>query len=101
VPQRLDIPAKGHAGVLLTASARTNGVHSVTLRLTDASGHPLGSQATFPIRTAQVSRIIWLFIIGGVGLLFAAIVVRLVRRVRRTRAESRAGGAPSGVEESL
>lgn len=81
-PRKLEIPANGHAGVPLRAKARTNGVHTVVLQLTDTSDSPLGSAASFPIRTAQVSRIIWLFIGGGVGLLFAAIVVRLVRRLR-------------------
>ncbi|WGL52538.1 DUF6049 family protein [Nocardioides sp. BP30] len=82
VPRKLQIPANGRAGVLLTAKATSNGVHTVILELTDGAGSPLGSQTRFPIRTAQVSRIIWLFIGCGLGLLFAAIVVRLVRRVR-------------------
>ena len=94
VPRKLQIPAKGRTGVLLTATARTNGVHTVSLQLTDATGRLLGSQDSFPIRTAQVSRIIWLFIACGLGLLFAAIVVRLARRVR---AGVRSGG-PDGPE---
>lgn len=82
VPRKLLIPANGRAGVLLTATAHTNGVHTVVLQLTDGSGTPLGSQASFPIRTAHVSRIIWVFIACGLGLLFAAIVIRLLRRLR-------------------
>lgn len=98
-PHRLDIPAKGRASVLMTASAHTNGVHTVTLQLTDTSGHPLGSDATLPIRTAQVSRIIWVFIGCGVGLLFTAIVVRLARRIRGGRApEDRADPGDTGAE---
>lgn len=81
-PHKLQIPANSRTGVLLTAQATTNGVHTVVLQLTDSTGVPLGSEASLPIRTAQVSRIIWLFIACGVGLLFAAIVIRLVRRVR-------------------
>jgi len=87
-PHRLDIPAKGRASLLMTASARTNGVHTVTLELTDTAGHPLGSKASLPIRTAQVSRIIWLFIGCGLGLLFTAILVRLVRRIRAAGSDS-------------
>ncbi len=79
---RLEIPAGRSAGVLLSATAHANGIHHVVLRLTTIDGKPLGSQDAFPIRAAQVSRIIWLFIGGGLGLLFAAIVVRLVRRIR-------------------
>jgi F0F1-type ATP synthase membrane subunit c/vacuolar-type H+-ATPase subunit K len=84
-PKRLDVPAKGRAGVLLSASAHTNGVHTVTLQLTDGTGRDLGTDASLPIRTAQVSMIIWVFIAAGLALLFAAIVIRLVRRLRGAR----------------
>jgi hypothetical protein len=87
-PKRLDVPAKGRAGVLLSASAHTNGVHTVTLQLTDGTGRDLGSDASLPIRTAQVSMIIWVFIAAGLALLFAAIVIRLVRRLRRGAREA-------------
>ena len=79
---RLEIPAGRTASVLLSATAHANGIHHVVLQLTTVDGAPLGSQDSFPIRAAQVSRIIWLFIGGGLGLLFAAIVVRLVHRIR-------------------
>jgi len=104
-PHKLEIPANSRTGVLLTARATTNGVHSVVLRLTDSSGTPLGAEASLPIRTVQVSRIIWLFIACGLGLLFAAIVIRLVRRVRSgpTDPEGPAGPAgpagPSGTDD--
>ena len=68
------------------------GVHNVTLRLTDSTGTPLGSSDSgCPIRSAEVSRVIWVILGAGVVLLFGAIAVRLVRRVRRRRATSRAG----------
>jgi hypothetical protein len=38
------------------------------------------------MRAEAVSRLIWVIIGGGVCLLFGAIVVRLVRRVLRSRA---------------
>ena len=79
---KLEIPAGRSAGVLLSATARANGIHHVVLQLTTTDGKPLGSQDSFPVRAAQVSRIIWLFIGGGLGLLLAAIVVRLFRRIR-------------------
>lgn len=95
-PHRLTLPAKSRSGVLLTARARTNGVHTVVLKLTDPDGTALGSRASVPIRTAQVSRIIWLFIACGLGLLFAAIIVRLIRRVRRAH---RSGDDPDAAAE--
>lgn len=84
-PKRLDVPAKGRAGVLLSASTHNNGVHTVTLRLTDGTGRDLGTDASLPIRTAQVSVIIWVFIAAGLALLLAAIMIRLVRRLRGAR----------------
>jgi hypothetical protein len=61
------------------------GVHSVTLELTNLAGHPLGASETFPMRAEAVSRLIWVILGAGVALLFGAIVVRLVRRVMRSR----------------
>lgn len=87
-PKKLDVPAKGRAAVLLSASAHTNGVHAVTLQLTDGTGRDLGSDTSLPVRTAQVSVIIWVFIAAGLALLFGAIVIRLVRRLRRSVREA-------------
>jgi hypothetical protein len=46
---------------------------------------PLGSADELPIRSAQVSKVIWLIIGIGATLLFGAILVRLARRLRRAR----------------
>ena len=56
------------------------------LRAAVKAGTPLGSQDAFPMRAEQVSQLIWVIIGAGVALLFAAIVVRLVRRFMRSRA---------------
>ena len=50
--------------------------------MTDSDGTPLGASDQLPIRSAQVSNVIWLILGTGVALLFGAIAVRLVRRVR-------------------
>ncbi|MFT3873646.1 MAG: hypothetical protein QM714_13555 [Nocardioides sp.] len=70
------------ATVELTASSRVLGLHDVTLLVTDADGQPLGGQARFPLRAAQVSSVIWVVFAVGAALLFGAIAVRLVRRIR-------------------
>jgi hypothetical protein len=80
------LPPHGRTTVLLNASTHVLGVHTVTLELTTPAGRPLGPHDTFPMRAEAVSRLIWVIIGAGVGLLFAAIVVRLVRRVVRSRA---------------
>ncbi len=56
--------------------------------VTDEAGTPLGAAQRVAIRSAQVSGVIWLILGVGVGLLFLAIAIRLVRRIRRERAPS-------------
>ena len=82
----IEIAAGGRSAVLLEAATTQLGVHNVELVVTAEDGTPLGSTATLPVRSAQVSQVIWLILGTGVALLFGAIVVRLVRRVRRARA---------------
>jgi hypothetical protein len=62
------------------------GVHAVTLVPTDTEGNPLGSLTQFSVRTSRVSTVIWVIMAAGGTLLFVAIGVRLVRRVRRRKA---------------
>jgi Family of unknown function (DUF6049) len=81
----IEIAAGGRSAVLLEAATTQLGVHNVELVVTAEDGTPLGSTATLPVRSAQVSQVIWLILGTGVALLFGAIVVRLVRRVRRAR----------------
>lgn len=68
--------------VLLGATASRQGNHTVTLSVTDVDGTSLGSSTSFPVRTAQVSLVIWLIMGAGALMLFSAIGVRLVRRLR-------------------
>ena len=68
------------------------GVHNVTIALTDEAGNPLGSTDTLPVRAAQVSQVIWLVMGVAVALLFVAIVLRLVRRIRGTGSGGDDGG---------
>jgi hypothetical protein len=84
--ETVDLPPHGRASVLLNASTHVLGVHTVTLQVTNKAGVALGSQDAFPMRAEQVSQLIWVIIGAGVALLFGAIVVRLVRRLLRSRA---------------
>jgi hypothetical protein len=58
----------------------------VTLVLTNERGQAARCLRHLPIRAEEVSRLIWVIIGAGVALLFGAIVVRLIRRVLRSRA---------------
>ena len=82
VPRSVEVAAEARATVLLSAEAHRAGLHNVGLQLTDSEGFRLGGSTTVPIRSAQVSGIIWLFLGLGAALLFGAIGLRLVRRVR-------------------
>ncbi|MEP7739898.1 DUF6049 family protein [Nocardioides sp. 31GB23] len=90
VPESIEIGPESSTTVLLGATTEQQGVHNVTLVLTDVNDVPLGDVDVVPIRAAQVSRVIWLIMGAGAALLLGAIVVRLVRRVRAARASSRA-----------
>lgn len=84
VPDRIDLDASSTTTRLLEASTDKLGVHNVTISVTDLEGNPLGASVELPIRAAQVSEVIWLIMGGAVGLLFLAIVLRLIRRIRGT-----------------
>lgn len=73
--------------VNLTAVSTDAGVHNVRLMLTDGAGFPLGSSDALPIRSAQVSGLIWVIMGVGAILLFGTIALRLIRRIRGERAE--------------
>lgn len=85
VPTDVEVAGDGRATVVLTADAAREGVHNVALRITDTEGVRLGGSTIVPIRAAQVSGIIWLFLGVGAALLFGAIGVRLFRRIRAAR----------------
>jgi hypothetical protein len=84
--ESVPLPPHGRTSVLLHASTHELGVHTVTLEVTNQAGVRLGSSDSFPMRAEQVSRLIWVIIGAGLALLFGAIIVRLVRRVARSRA---------------
>jgi hypothetical protein len=99
-PLRVSVPSdaielgpSSRTTVLLDAASSAVGIRNVTLVLTDLDGAPLGSSDDLPIRSNRVSNVIWLIIGTGIALLFLAIVVRLVRRIRAARR----GGALPGA----
>ena len=89
-PRRLEIGPDGSSTVLLGAATRRPGIHNVTLRLVDSAGTPLGASDSLPIRSVEVSNVIWVILGTGVVLLFGAIAVRLGRRLRAARAARQA-----------
>ena len=94
-PETIDIAAGSSTSVLLEAATDRLGVHNVELLVTDEAGTPLGSSDELPIRSVQVSQMIWVILGIGVALLFGAIAVRLVRRVRKGRPHDGSGLRPT------
>jgi hypothetical protein len=83
--------------LLLDVSASRLGIHDVRLYVTDQAGTPLGGSAALPVRSAQVSAIIWYILVFGAVLLFGTILVRIVRQVRRGRREADRDGQPEAA----
>ena len=84
----IEIAANSRATQVIDAHTSEVGVHHVRLRLTDSDGHPLGATTEVTIRSGQVGEIIWVIIGTGAGILFVAIGIRLVRRIRRSRSSA-------------
>ncbi len=82
----LELAPSSRQTVILEADASSSGVHYVRVQVTDADGNPLGASQRVAIRSADVSQVIWLILGLGVGLLFVAIAIRVVRRVRSEQA---------------
>lgn len=93
-PKSVQIAASGRMTVLLDVGQARAGMHGVSLQLVDSEGEQIGEAAYVPIRAAQVSKIIWLFLGLGGALLFGAIGLRLVRRIRTARSPERPDAGP-------
>lgn len=91
-PESVEVGPGGTASVLVSAHTERLGVHNVEFQVTDTAGNPVGDGVEVPIRSAQVSGIIWVVIGVGTALLVGAATVRVVRRVRRRTRERTGGG---------
>ena len=80
VPNSVRLSPESRHRLLLDAEATQQGVQSLTLRATDKNGEPVGEEATFPVRSSEVTGVLWLMIGGGAVILFGAIIARLFRR---------------------
>jgi hypothetical protein len=82
-PEVLTLPPGASQTFNLQARAGSIGVHNATLVATDTEGRPIGATEDLNVRSNQVGAVIWVVMGVGVGILFLAIGIRLVRRVRR------------------
>jgi hypothetical protein len=81
----VELGPKTRTTQVLDAHTSRVGVHQVRLLLTTTEGDQLGATTLVSIRSGQVGEIIWVIIGAGAGILFLAIGIRLVRRIRRSR----------------
>ncbi|MBS44524.1 MAG: hypothetical protein CMH83_15440 [Nocardioides sp.] len=98
----VDLGPRSRVTVPLVATTTSTRVHNVVLRVVDGADRPTGATTTLPIRSVQVSGVIWLIIGTGVGVLFLAIALRLIRRFRAHRAarDGAADGDGGGTGDS-
>jgi hypothetical protein len=89
------LAADSRTTIVLEAHSSASGVHNVILSLTDEEGTQLGSSVEVPIRSGQVSEVIWVILGAGCGILFVAIVLRLVRRLRGRNRGPTGAAAPT------
>src|SRR3546814_15193644 len=83
--------------VTLSAKAGSIGVHPLTPRLADAEGRPFGEEEQMNVRSNTVGKVIWVILGLGVGILFLAIAIRWVRRLRaRSAPDESPDGSPDG-----
>ena len=81
----IQLDANSKASFNLAASMHDTGTHTAQIVVTDTKGNPLGAHASVPIRPSQVSGVIWWFVGTGCALLFAAIAIRLTRRIMKAK----------------
>ncbi len=84
-PEPISLGPGQRASVRLRANASDIGVHSVILVPTNGDGQTLGSPARFNVRASEVGQVIWAVMGVGAAVLFLAIAVRLVNRLRGHR----------------
>jgi hypothetical protein len=81
-PDLVSLGPGQRATVRLAVRATDIGVHSVRLVPTTEDGRPLGRSTVIKVRSSQVGLVIWVVMGVGATLFVAAIIARIVRRVR-------------------
>lgn len=85
VPEAVVVEPGTRQPIRVAAQSSSIGVRSVRVDLVTAGGERLYPGPRFSIRSSQVARWVWVAMAVGSALLFVAIVVRIVRRVRARR----------------
>ncbi|HSE70615.1 MAG TPA: DUF6049 family protein, partial [Nocardioidaceae bacterium] len=93
----VELGPRQRATVRLSATATNIGVRSVILVPTTVDGKPVGNSTKFSVRSSQVGLVIWIIMGAGAIVLFGAIALRIVRRVRAARGAQRS--TPEPVDE--
>ncbi|HEX6247289.1 MAG TPA: DUF6049 family protein [Nocardioidaceae bacterium] len=84
-PDLVSLGPGQRASVRLAVSATDTGVHSVRFIPTTEDGRALGRATKIRVRSSQVGLVIWFVLGTGAVVFVAAIVTRILRRVRDRR----------------
>ena len=82
-PDLVSLGPGQRASVRLAVTSTGTGVHSVRISPTTRDGLPLGQSTKVKVRSSQVGLVIWLIMGTGAAVFVAAIVARILRRVRK------------------
>ena len=82
-PDLVSLGPGQRASVRLAVTSTGTGVHSVRISPTTREGLPLGQSTKVKVRSSQVGLVIWLIMGTGAAVFVAAIVARILRRVRK------------------
>ncbi len=83
LPEPRVLAPRQRDAILIDASATDIGIHQVVIHPSSTEGRQVGTPLELSIRASQVARVLWFIMGGGAAVLFAAIAVRILRRVRR------------------
>lgn len=87
-PDMVSLGPGQRASVRLAVTSTGTGVHSVLISPTTRDGRPLGRSTQVKVRSSQVGLVIWLIMGTGAAVFVAAIIRRIVGRVRTRRQQA-------------
>ncbi|GAA1906062.1 hypothetical protein GCM10009737_03580 [Nocardioides lentus] len=84
-PAEVEVPPQAGTTIRMPVATSRVGLTTVEVELTDSAGNAIGASDSLPVRSVQIGVVIWWILGVGTALLFSAILVRLVRRIRAAR----------------
>lgn len=83
VPEPVRLGPRQRTAMSVEVSSGELGIHRVVLSPVTSSGEKVGRATAVNVRSSRVGFVLWIIMGAGASVLFGAIAVRLVRRIRR------------------